>query len=201
MRKTIILALSLMLMLPLAACGGTNAVDDSVGEKVETTITWNDTYPDALPILTQLLVGTLKLEGTDLAVKPELASELLPLWKVCRSLSTSDTAADDEVRAVVNQIQETMAPEQMAAIAAMKLAAADILALAQERGLEMRTSGAGGDTPGDRQGERLPGGAGQRPSVEEGATPRAERGASRNIRVPPTLFDALIELLETRAQK
>jgi len=56
----------------------------------------------------QLLIGTLKLENTDLAVSADQASQLLPLWETLQSLASSGTSATEEVQAVVDQIKSTM---------------------------------------------------------------------------------------------
>lgn len=42
----------------------------------------NESYPGALHLRSQLVAGTLKLEGTALAVTPEQATKLLPLWQI-----------------------------------------------------------------------------------------------------------------------
>lgn len=89
----------------------------------------NEDYKDALPVMSQLAVGTLQLEETDLAVDEVLAAEILPLWQAVQSLSTSDTAASIEIEAVVNQIQDTMQPAQIAAIADMNLTADSLAGL------------------------------------------------------------------------
>ena len=85
------------------------------------TVRLNEDYSDALPVMSQLAVGTIQLEETDLAVDEALAAEILPLWQAVQSLSSSDTAASVEIEAVLNQIQDTMQPAQVAAIAAMNL--------------------------------------------------------------------------------
>jgi len=54
-------------------------------------------------------------------VDEALAAEVLPLWQAAQSLSSSDTAADIEVEAVLNQIQDAMQPAQVAAIDEMQL--------------------------------------------------------------------------------
>ena len=128
MKKTIFLTLILILLL--TACGS------NTGSATEaSTNTGFDPGSQELELSTQLALGTLKLEGTDLAVTSDQAAELLPLWQVFDSLSSSDTAAPEEVTAVVEQIQETMTPEQIQAIEKMALTNQDIFASMQELGL------------------------------------------------------------------
>jgi hypothetical protein len=70
---------------------------------------------------TRLALGTLKLEGTNLVVTKEEASELLTLWQAYQSLSNSDTTSQVELDALVEQIQGVMTSDQLQAIEAMKL--------------------------------------------------------------------------------
>lgn len=119
----------------------------------------NETYQDALPVISQLAVGTIQLEETELAVDEGLAAELLPLWQAAQSLSSSDTAASVEVEAVLKQIQDTMQPAQVAAIANMALTADAVTELlesgaitfgrgmGQGQGQGENGSGEGGFTP------------------------------------------------------
>lgn len=174
----------------------------------------------AMPVQMQLMLGTLQLESTDLAVDSNQASELVPLWKALRSLSNSDTAAQAEIEAVINQIQDTMTPEQIEAIAALELAQEDMRTIIQELGLEFgppegfEGSGAGGFFPG---GGGQFGGGGGGPfggggplggfqggdgnfDFEEAATARAEAGFEGfGGRAGGFLMDPLIEMLEQRA--
>lgn len=178
----------------------------------------NENYDDALPILTQLLVGTLKLEETDLAVEPELASELLPLWQMARSLSDSDTAAEAEVTAITKQIQQAMTNEQIGAIANMQVTQAGLMEMLGDlgfgfagRGQEMSPderatalaqrgidpnimAGRGGPGSGG-QGR---GGFGENLSPEERDRLLAERGGRAGTRIPASLLDAVIKLLEAK---
>ena len=233
MRKTMIILSSLLLIAALTACSSVAGVlnkNDDNQSAVQDSSPFKANYEGALPPQTQLVIGTLKLENTDVAVDAEQAAELLPLWKAYRSLSGSDSASSLELEALVDQIQETMTPEQVQAIAEMQLTGADMLALAQEQGIEMaqegrgdlspeqietmraqRSAGAtgrGGGAPGmgGRPGGSggMPGvghpGGGQAPSADQIATLRAQRGGSGGVGVNPMLFDALIKLLESKAK-
>ena len=100
-----------------------------------------------LPLIGQLLVGTFKLEGTSNAVDANEAASLIPLWQAYAQLTSSNTAAQAEIDAVVSQIQTTMTPQQTQAIAALKLTRRDEFTVMSTLGLA--SFGANG-TPGFR---------------------------------------------------
>jgi hypothetical protein len=145
MKKQIILMVGLWLVVAgLSACsGGAVAANEAPASGV-----LNADYENALPVQLQLAVGIFALDGIDNAIDAQAAAELLPLWKAVRSLSESESVAPEEIEAVFKQIEETMDPEQVQAIAAMQLTGADMTRLAQEMGLNF---GAGG-----RLGEMTP---------------------------------------------
>jgi len=212
-------ALSAFVLL-LAACSSGNAEQDepippSDDRSRETTRLEAGGERD-LPVQMQLILGTLQLEGTDLAVNSDQAAELIPLWKAMRSLSSSDTAAEAEIEAVINQIQDAMTPEQIEAIAAQELSPEDIQTIVQELGIAFGPPAGfegleGGDFPFPPGG---PGGGG--PFGEGGppggfpddfdfdseaaATLRAEASFSGFSRLAGNfLMEPLIEMLEQRA--
>jgi hypothetical protein len=215
--KRILITTLIILMLTLTACSASaSPTADSAAPA------------GSLPQATQLIIGTMKLDGTEQDVTAEQAAELLPLWQVYSELVTSDAAAQDEIDGLLNQIQETMTDEQMTAISDLNLSQQDVMAVMQEQGLGMggsqslsaeqiataqaaRSSGEGGFVPpvGDMPPGDVPaGGPGngsgfgraQGLSPEQIATARAERGESGGFnRVPAALIQALIELLKTKA--
>ena len=87
-----------LLALSLAACGGQEAGSDAVSG----TTGLVETYEDALTIKNQLLLGTLRLEGTEQAITSEQAQALLPLWQGYAALTASGTAATEEIESVQN---------------------------------------------------------------------------------------------------
>jgi len=125
-------------------------------------------YKDALAVQSQLAVGTLQLEETELAVDEALAGELLPLWQAVQSLSGSETAASAEVDAVINQIQDTMQPAQVQAIADMALTNEKLTAMFESGELNMgrgtrqnqdsSDTATGSGFPGGGPGGGIPGG-------------------------------------------
>ena len=119
---------------------------------------FTEDYAGALPANVQLILGTLQLEATDLAVTTKQASSLAPLWKAMRSLGASDTAAEAEIEAVLDQIQESMTREQLEAIAAMELNQEDLFTAVQEIGLQPFDPGAEGRFAGSGSGDFIAGG-------------------------------------------
>lgn len=137
------LVVGLLVIGLLAACGGEGAVETAVTSTTGSPRLTAD-YNNALPIQSQLAVGTLQLEASDLAVDEAEAAELLPLWRALQSLSSSDTTAEMELTAVLNQIQNTMQPEQVSAIAGMKLTQESLTALIEDGTLALgRGAGSG----------------------------------------------------------
>ena len=167
------------------------AVTTTTEEAVDVALT-EDYSEDALPIRNQLLVGTLNLEGSELAVTPEQAAELLVLWQASVALSRSGTGAPEEVTAVINQIEGTMTPEQIAAISNMQLTREDIQLMAQELGLSVGN----GDGEGAGGANR---GQGQNMSAEEMATREVEREDRASNGATNALLDMIIELLSSRS--
>ena len=135
--------------------------EDSTSVNDETTML-NEDYPEAIPMQTQLIVGTLLLEETDLAVDTTLAADLLPLWQAVQSLNNSDATAEAEVTAVVNQIQNTMTAEQIEAIVVMQLTTEDIQTATQNLNIDFRAllEEQGGLSGDGGFGGAIPGGGG-----------------------------------------
>jgi hypothetical protein len=166
------------------------------------------------------LIGTFKLEDTDLAVTPDQAKTLLPLWQAVRSLGSSSTTAAAEMTALEQQIQEALTAEQMDRINAMPLTRADLQTLAGELGISFgggnRANATG--TPGAQTfpGGGFQGGGGAPPdggippdggvppggnlTTEQQATLEARRASQPNVGVPTQFLDALIQMLEAKGQ-
>jgi len=129
--KKLPIILSTIFLLTLTACGRTSNGTDPA------SVPQDGTSAGALPATTQLILGIIKLDGTDQAVTAEQAAELLPLWQTMQVLSDSDTAADQEKEALIAQIQETMTAEQMQAITGLNLTREDMMSIMQEQGTAM----------------------------------------------------------------
>ncbi len=212
MRRTMIVGL-LGLTIALAACGSsqssttTGAADGAQGTP------GGFLGGGEMPLSTELPAGTLLLEGTDLAVTPAQAQELLPLWQMLRALEESGSSSQLEVEAILGQIQGAMTPEQLAAIEEMDQE--DMRALFEELGMGQRDDSQSGQrqrggfglpegmTPPEGMmpaggGEALQGMAPGALGPEAQATIMAGRGGM-GLGFATGLTDAVIELLETRA--
>ncbi|MGB7538858.1 MAG: hypothetical protein WBM17_09980 [Anaerolineales bacterium] len=157
------------LAMSLAACGAANPSSGGTANPDRL----NTNYDKALPVETQLVLGTLKLEGTPQAVDPAMAAELLPLYTLLQQLTASGSAAQAEIDAVLEQIQATMTADQIHAIAEMKLTQT---AMADFFGSNGRFSASGTRTPGASSGDNFPGGGaegGGPPAGLEGGAPPA----------------------------
>ncbi len=177
----------------------------------------------SLSPMTQLIIGTMKLDGTTNEISKDQAAELLTLWQVYGQLISSDTAAQAEVDGLTKQINETMTADQRKAIEAMKLAPQDMSAFMQDQGAGPSASGTsdrpgntGGQSRGEGQGGGFPGGGpgggmppGGMPDMGGGMaggpsasqTPSATRQARSGDmnRVPTPLLEALIQYLQKKA--
>lgn len=218
--RAIVLAVAAAVaVLALAGCGGGGASEASAGVEETTPAT------DAVTA-NELALGTLYLEDTDLAVTQEQAQKLLPLWQMLNALYSSDTAARDEIAAVVTQLHRTMTAEQMAAIRAIGTSPEDMAELMESLGLDFTPRLSANGTPSARRFEsgfqgqppagfeggqgRFGGGAipGAQPSFSEAdiaamrATREAGRGAAERMmggRVNTVVMERLIEVLQARA--
>ncbi len=154
MQKTFILMLALAIGLGLSACSGSKAsqatslpaqvnpqsavpTDSPALQNPPQGATGNSTVDD------QLAAGTLRLEGTVLAVNAEQAKELLPLWQQVSSLSTDGSnTTQEEIQAVYQKIQDVMTSDQMQAIQGMNWSQTDVQNLISDLNIQA-TPGAG----------------------------------------------------------
>lgn len=179
----------------------------------ETSLEIDQLLPEGeLGLQMQLSVGTFLLEDSAAAVSAEQAVELLPLWKVVRSLTESDTTARAEIDAVIVQIAELMTAEQLQLIAETELTMEEMAALMEKYGVVPQ--GAQSDNPGGMPGGGPgmgmgmgmgPGGGGMMSgdiSPEMQATMEArqeEMGDTFGVRMGAMWIEPLIELLQERA--
>jgi hypothetical protein len=140
MKSIIPLFLAFVLLFLAGCAGGPASAGSAAGTLPSEAASGSGSFAsqdqNALPVQVQLALGTLKLDGTENEVGAGLAQELLPLWKAVRTLSSSDTAAPEELEALFKQIQETMTPAQLEAIASLKLTRENMAQTAEELGLE-----------------------------------------------------------------
>ncbi len=157
MKKLTVTILGIVSMAMLAACGAAGpatgqAASAAAAPAGQTSSVaggatqLNEDYDKALPVASQLILGSMKLEDGEQAVDAAEAGQLLPLWQAYQSLSTSDITAPAELEALVKQIEGTMKPDQIAAIAAMKLTSDNIAETLQALGPGAFAGGFGGRT-------------------------------------------------------
>ena len=192
MKKMILFVLIAMV---LSACTAPAASSTAAGAAQASSPLVVD-YPDATSVRNQLAFGTLKLEGTANAVTAEQARTLLPFWQAMLSLSGNSSTVPDELNAVQNQITAGMKPEQVQAIAALKITNAQLNAFYAEKGIVVPTP-----VPGVT---RVPG-SGQNLSEEARTATRAAAAANGTTGAgqltKTLLFDTVVKLLSERAGK
>lgn len=236
--KEFLLAVLILGMVALSACSGESPTPSGgaatpVGQNatpaplanatqaVATTANLNTDYENAASVELQLLLGTLQLTG-DLAVTPEQASTLLPLWQEFQTLSQSmmpapgapgqsagdatppaanDSAATQaQLDTLIAQISAAMTPAQLQAIAALQLTQDSALTLMQTLGLTPggpqgpgNNAGGGNQPP---QGTPPAGGpGGQQPGSGDTGTPPGGQRAGGGM-IMPELITALLQQLE-----
>ena len=154
-----------LLTLTLTACGA------SASSEAATT-SQTGANGQTLSGPSMLAIGTLKLKDTDQALTAKQAADLLPLWQVYQTLSTSDNAAQEEISALVKQIEDTMTADQMKAITDMNLTPQDMFAVMQEMGITMnRPGGTSGNSNSNDFGNFMPGAGGPPPDMGAGGPP------------------------------
>lgn len=166
-----------------------------------TSRTFTTSYTSALNAANQLMLGMLRLEGTENAITPEQASVLLP---VVQSLQGQALKSDAERNAVLAYVEAQLTPAQSSAIASMRLTQDDLQTWTRDnRGGRGVGPGQGGAGPQGTPGAR-PGQGGARPQGTPGSPPSsggiagaagAETGQS-NI-----LLNALIRLLASKSAR
>jgi hypothetical protein len=161
------------LSVVMAACSGSSSQASST---TGTNGTAGAQGKSSLSKVNMLLVGTLKLEGTDQAVPADEAANLLPLWQAYRSLSNSQTTAEAEVDALLNQIESTMSADQVKVIEALNLTNTDMMSLMQSMGGGMGPQST--PNPQDTPGFNVPSGGftSNLPSGSAGGPPSGSNG-------------------------
>ena len=208
--KKVMILVGILVVMMLTACGGTSGEDTAVAAPLNngnatSTNQLSDSFENALSVQMQLAVGVLALEGGSMAVDVEQAATLLPLWQAVQSMSASGTAAAAEITAVVNQIQATMTPDQIAAIAEMRLTQDALRGLIQDGVITVEARGnreSGGGAPaGGQRGGALGGGApgGLQADPSQQATREAARDGEVNSVFDQAVTNAVVQLLETKA--
>ena len=211
--KRIALTLLMVLAIALTACGTSSTqtpASTSTGSNVNT--------------LSEIAVGTLELDGTAQDVTADQAKELLVMWQVYQDISQSSTAAQEEVSALADQIQETMTSEQMQAITAMNLTQQDVFAAMQSADVNSSSSVStttasapsgnsgmpgggpqdGGGAPPDGGSMPADGGMGMDGGAAPSGTDSGQGSGSApsfagSAGIPSTLIELVIQALEAKA--
>jgi hypothetical protein len=159
MKNLGVVILGVVMSFALVSCGASSTqVEDTQTVGTEVTVAGENGTPSLgqsaqeLPENVKLMVGTFLLENTEDAVTSEQASELVVLWKAYRSLSNSDTTAAEEIKALINQIQDTMTPAQLNTISAMDVSQEDMFTVAQDLGIVPEDFVGSGQGTGDGEG-------------------------------------------------
>lgn len=212
MKSNLFLLTAILVGTILTSCTTVSSAQSGI---IFTGSTATSTTTNNLPTSALLIAGSLKLEGTDQAITPAQANDLLFLWQGYKELSTRNSAAPEEKAAILNQVEKSMTTEQMTAISALNLSMKDVMTMARERSSTSSsnttsnsnrsgTSGTGGG-PGGMIITFDGGGPGGMPP--DGINPRSSGQTSTNTtqrasRISDTMADALldplIKLLEER---
>ena len=226
MKKLTLLMILLIAAVVLTAC----AAKEATPVANDSPLANGTPIPGQNPLSEQesLIVGSFNLEGTQNAITPEQAQDLLPLWLTMKALSASDTAAVQEIEALVKQIQETMTTEQTQAITAMGLTRTAMFTFMEQQGIEASLARRGGQGEGNPlDGEFQPpegfvpgqgggpgGGQGGGPggeniqnlSPEQQATMQARiaertaNGGAFTQSIDPAVYDTIINLLKSKIE-
>lgn len=201
MRNRFAVLILIVLAAVLSACGGAAATPTPEGG----TLLGED-YEDALSLRNQLLLGTLRLQGTPDQLTIEQARTLLPLWQAFKALSASEISAPEETTAVLEQIQAALTHAQVGVITALKLTNADLTAWYAEQGIVVQYTPQPGVTPSGTPGAGKNSGLTQeqreatRAAAEAAGTTVPGGGASGSAR-STILMDKVIETLEELVAK
>ncbi len=162
--------------------------------------------PDPLAPALKLAQGTIDLEGSAEAIDSTTAATLLPLWQLLAELSSSGTAAPEEITAVIDEIQLNMTPAQIKAIDAMKISAGKAAATPRSGSTSASTSGStaqvastGGDPAmGGILGGDGPMGGGPMPSSSSQSS--ASTTNTDSAGQTPAVIRQVIQLLQSKVQ-
>jgi len=233
MKRLLMIWIVLSFLISLAGCSASQDAVSAVdaGAQAAPSTGWAETSPAVgeLSVAMQLAFGTLMLDKTSFPIDSAQAAELLPLWKAARSLSSSDTTAEDEENGLLAQIQSTFTAEQLQAIQDLGLSSKNMPQIALELGLDFggassgaRSAGAAAGTPGAARtqvgdpgmmgGEPPAGGGGMPgggpPGMGSGFSGGSSSSPSQSISsgsgsflgIPSPILEAIIAALKSKIQ-
>jgi hypothetical protein len=141
MRKIIYIALALGLFFSMAACGGANSTTSDTASATPQANTTDTGFTFTLSDNARLMIGTMLLEKSDTPLSADQVTTLLTYWKAYRSLTTSGTAAQEEITGLQDQIKEELTPEQVKAIDAMQIDTSSLTTIMQDLGMQANFTG------------------------------------------------------------
>ncbi len=120
MKRFRLLSLILILLLTiLSACSGVESTD--TGETSTSQADGTQAAGDLAGMneISQLIFGTMMLEGTENEITAEQAKTMLPLWQLYQTMSTEDTTASEELDVIISQIKSTFTEAQLSEMATL----------------------------------------------------------------------------------
>lgn len=186
----------------LIGCKGNQATRTVTSQDIGSTYTSQTltmSYTNALNTSNQLMLGMLRLEGTDNTFNAQQASVLLP---VLQSLQGQALQSDAERNAVLAYVEAQLTTAQLGAIADMHLTQADL-----QTWMRDNSQGPGaGPLPGGAGPQGAPGTGtrqgGTRPQGTPGAPPASGGAAGANatgMGQSNVLLNSLIRLLASKS--
>jgi hypothetical protein len=198
--KKIVVVILACLALALPACSAENANTVALAAVAQTVATetvastsfassarLNADYDGAASVELQLVVGTLKLAGTELAITTEQAAVLLPLWSQVQTLaqnmgpgqasSATDADTQSQVDALLEQIQAAMTDEQIQYIADLQITSESAQTIETELGITLGGGPMAGGQSGGQNATNNTSPQGQPPSdAQQGQQGQAPSG-------------------------
>ncbi len=111
--------LIILLTIFISACtsNGTSTSDGDI-TSTETVITETQTSELDVDVneTSQLILGTILMDGSSEEITQEQAQSLLPLWQLYQSMLSEDATASEELTAIINQIKSIHTEEQLTAM-------------------------------------------------------------------------------------
>ncbi len=189
MKSQTVVLIILVLLLGLTGCSSDSPTSVPPGDSYRSAAL-DTTHEGALSVRNQLALGTLELAGSPNAITQAQAKTLLPLWQLLLNSQKTGTAAEAEISAVLQGIEDGLSDEQLAAISAMMLTQTDLQNWASANGIPLGSGSGSGQ--GQGQGQGMSPEARATRQAEEGRTPGSPVGGASTA-----LLTAVIGYLET----
>jgi len=206
MKRSILVSALILLALLITACGSAPAaapaapaVDNSqpavapaATDAVHPALTLD--FEGALSQKLMLSLGTLELANTEYAVSVEQATQFLFYWQALENLTQSNNSAEEEVAALLTEIENIFTPEQITAINQMQLKQENLLAWAQANGVTAGTGAGAGAGQGQGQGNGM---SPEARATRQAADGNTNAGAAGENGLSAAITNALIAYLQS----